>query len=693
MQYPLDARLLPPSGASVQCTRCGHVFVASPTGAVPPAPKVPPAGAVDRTGAPSSTAIFGGEGASGLKSTQLFAGSTTAPGFVPRPTPESGPLTSSGVIPPPPSIAPVASQPRPPMGPPASGVHPPQGAAPARTFGAPGPAFSGAAGPQGASAASSVAPVGPGPQRQSSPAQGAGSAAPGGATRAFGAVSASSSGQFRLAEPGGVARPTGAVAGAPSEAGGATRVFGAVSGPTGASSGNPDSSSGATRAFGAVSGPQDSQGAESAVRSTRAFGAVSGPAEPPVSRAAPPSFENISPAGDPLDPPWSGAAGPRSRLAPEGHHDTPWATSGPTVSVSLPDDAPFARAEPLKSSVPSSGESLLGGGLDRPLPPRGAPREPPPELLGAARSEPALIEYSSGSSSMLPRVLLVFAVLAGIALAGYLAYPAFRDRNAAMPAEAVEQKDRAVVLLRRDDPSSREQAIQSLQTLATAHPKYAEVQAELAVALTLQLGDLYAQLDQLRIQSEQLNRQLNEVTTSKSSVDWMNRANAIRDDVRVVERDMQPLRDDTAARRKELDTLMESVRAAPEVEPAATVAARLKAHALFAAVTGAPNALALAERLRQTELTPAWSVLARAEFALSSGSPAATLKAVSEELDALRSQDRTLMRTYVLGARLALRQGDTATARKLLDETLAFNGKHELARRMLAQVPASDPEP
>ncbi|WP_235685509.1 MULTISPECIES: hypothetical protein [Corallococcus] len=453
----------------------------------------------------------------------------------------------------------------------------------------------------------------------------------------------------------------------------------------------PAESVDSTRAFGAVEGP--STGGAAPMASTRAFGAVSGPAEPPASRAAPRSFENISPAGDPQDPPWSGAASQRSKLAPEGHHDAPWAMSGPTVSVSLPDDAPFARAEPLKSSATSSGDSLLGGGLDRALPPRNSPREPPPELLGAARSEPALIEYSSGSSPLLPRVLLVLAVLAGIALAGYLAYPAFRDRNAAMPAEAVEQKDRAVVLLRRDDPSSREQAIQTLQTLVTAHPKYAEVQAELAVALTLQLGDQYAEFDQLRIRLEKLKRELDAVTASKTPVDWVNRANALRDDVRVVERDMQPLRDDIVTRRKELDTLMESVRAAPEVEPAATVAARLKAHALFAAVTGAPNALALAERLRQTELAPAWSVLARAEFALSSGSPAATLKAVSEELDALRSQDRTLMRTYVLGARLALRQGDADTARKLLDETLAFNGKHELARRMLAEVPASESEP
>ncbi|MFP2898154.1 zinc-ribbon domain-containing protein, partial [Corallococcus sp. 4LFB] len=130
MQYVLDARLLPPGGASVQCTRCGHVFKASPTGVMAPAPKIPPAGGGDRTGAPSSTQIFGGDSSANLKSTNLFAGSTTASGsFVPQPTPPSGAVASSGVIPPPPSIAPVAA---------ASGTQPPAMGT-TRAFGAVGP--------------------------------------------------------------------------------------------------------------------------------------------------------------------------------------------------------------------------------------------------------------------------------------------------------------------------------------------------------------------------------------------------------------------------------------------------------------------------------------------------------------------------------------------------------------------------
>ncbi|NPC70437.1 tetratricopeptide repeat protein [Corallococcus exiguus] len=656
MQYVLDARLLPPSGASVQCTRCGHVFMASPTGVMAPAPKIPPAGGGDRTGAQSSTQIFGGEGASNLKSTNLFAGSTTASGsFVPQPTPASGALTSSGVIPPPPSIAPVAAQPPAVMG-------------TTRAFGAVGPAGMGA------------------PPPAAPPEQGA---APGSTTRAFGAVSASSSGSFRLAEPGSSSRGP--------EGGGATRAFGAVSGPT--PSGAADVGIGATRAFGAVSDPAPSGSADAGSGATRAFGAVSGPSDSvsvsasPVS-TAPRSFESISPAGDPADPPWSAAGGSRSKLVPDGHGDAPWATSSPTATVSLPgDDAPFARTEPSKPAVSPSGASVLGGGLDRPLPSRKPSGNLPPELLGASsRADAIVIEDGSRRSSGMSWVLLGLTVLAGIVLAGYLAYPVFRDRNSAMPVEAVTKKEEAVRALRLDDAPAREQAIQNLKVLATAHPKYAEVQAELAVAYILQLGDLHAEFDRLNLQASAIKREIDAVTTAKSSPNWMGQANALHDDLRATERDMQPLRTDIAERRKALDALMETLRAAPDVEPAATVAARLKAQALYAAVTGAPNALGLAERLRQVELPPSWSILARAEYALSSGTPA-TIEAVARELEALRAQDRYLFRAFVLGARLAIRQGDPDTARNLLDEVVALNPKHDLARRMLAQTAASEPSP
>jgi hypothetical protein len=499
---------------------------------------------------------------------------------------------------------------------------------------------------------------------------------------------------------------------------GSTRAFGAVPGPSGS-----NEPVGSTRAFGAVA---ETPGAAANVGSTRAFGAVPGGAEPvgstkafgavpdplafpagsssggspgaPANRAAPRSFEDISPSGESLDLPWSAGSSPdsgsRPKLVPDGHGDLPWATSAPTASVSLPDEeAPFARTEPSKPAASQPGDSLLGDGLDRPSSTRRPSGTLPPELLGAARSEPAVIEHGAGQPSALTRVLIVLAVISGIVLAGYLAYPAFRDRNSAMPADAVSKKEAAVAGLRKDDAVSRQQSIAALEALSATHPKYAEVQAELAVALTLQLGDLYAESDRLRLRLEQIKRQYNTVTNNKETPDWPNRASALRADQRAVESELQPLQTGINESLKPLEALMERVRAAPEVEPAASVAARLKAQALFAATTGAPNALALAERLRQTELTPSWSVVARAEYALRTGSPSSTLEAVGKELEALHAQDPHFRRVSVLSARVALRQGDTAAARRILDEVVALNAGHELARRLLAQLPADDATP
>jgi predicted Zn finger-like uncharacterized protein len=62
--YELDEKRLPPHGALVKCTRCGHVFRAGPTVAGPspaaaPAPAEPPQPGAARPPGEERTAIFG----------------------------------------------------------------------------------------------------------------------------------------------------------------------------------------------------------------------------------------------------------------------------------------------------------------------------------------------------------------------------------------------------------------------------------------------------------------------------------------------------------------------------------------------------------------------------------------------------------------------------------------------------------
>src|SRR5215217_4566948 len=76
MQYVLDPRLLPPGGASVQCTRCGHVFMASPQAEAPrPAPAEPRTPSGSWTSAPTPAA-------SSMLRTQIF-GAGASGGAVP----------------------------------------------------------------------------------------------------------------------------------------------------------------------------------------------------------------------------------------------------------------------------------------------------------------------------------------------------------------------------------------------------------------------------------------------------------------------------------------------------------------------------------------------------------------------------------------------------------------------------------
>ncbi|MFP2933220.1 hypothetical protein ACLESO_50360 [Pyxidicoccus sp. 3LG] len=292
------------------------------------------------------------------------------------------------------------------------------------------------------------------------------------------------------------------------------------------------------------------------------------------------------------------------------------------------------------------------------------------------------------------RLLVVLAVVAGLGLTGMLAYPAWRDRDVDMPAVAVEDRDRAEVLLRRDDQTSREQAIQGLRKLTGEHPKYVEAQAELVVALSLQLSDLQADSERLRLRSNKLLQALGEARQDDDLAEREIRVANIQKDVEEVAAEMAPLKDASDSLRKELDAQVSALASAPEVEPAQALVARVKARAVHAGVTMAPDALQLAERLRNVDSASSpWSLLARAEYALSSGSPPESLVAVAGELEALRQKNSTLLRAYVLGARMALRLDDPETARSLLNDVVTLNPNHQLAKRLHAQLDARSDSP
>ncbi len=349
---------------------------------------------------------------------------------------------------------------------------------------------------------------------------------------------------------------------------------------------------------------------------------------------------------------------------------------------------------PPESDPPAGASAPLsdfgdGAGAPEGATSRRAPVELPPELLSSSRVSAASTGEYSGSGAWRVRPRLGLLILVGLILAAGLASVVLKPRGVAIPADVVDATDRAAVLLRRDDATSRGQAIQRLHAVTASHPHYLEAHAELAVALSLNLSDLQADIERLRLQSEAVAREREAALKLSQRAEREARRAALQQELEAIAREMAPQRASMELLRKELDAQITLLGKAPKEESASAAAARLKARALYASVLAVPDALALAERLRNTEGAPhLWSTVARAEYALSASSPPDTLVAVAKDLEALRQADSSLLRAYLLGARVALRLKDTAAARSLLDDALALNPGHAVASRLIAQIDA-----
>lgn len=359
--------------------------------------------------------------------------------------------------------------------------------------------------------------------------------------------------------------------------------------------------------------------------------------------------------------------------------------AGALTDVVARADAASARAPTI--SLPPESDPVGAARPQRPAH-RGAPAELPPELLGGRGSS----RPGDARAEAPPRkdgLLFVFAILGVLALTATLAYPAWRKGAGELPAEALSLREEATALLRRDDATSREQAIARLRPLVAAHPTHTEARADLALALALELDDLLLDIQRLQVAEERLQRQIREGSYSKAA-DWGIRVNAMNSEINSLQREREPLTQRIQSLLNETEELQRALHVVPKEEAASATLARVRAQAVHAGVRATGEGITLAERLRGLEGAPqTWAVVALAEYALNANSPPATLTEVSAALAAVREKDRTFLRAYVLGARAALKQGDPVTAKALLDEAMALNPNHALARKLHAWSVAS----
>jgi hypothetical protein len=637
MQYDLDPRLLPPSGASVQCTRCSFVFTAMPNGEVvvpnqapgPQTGSVPKAGEAPRPAVGTTTRVFG--------SPYAVPSKPGGPGTQPQGTA----LPSLGKT----QVFGAAPQPLP-------------AAANTQVFGAP-------SSPPKAPSVATTQVFGAASIPQQPPP------APGTTTQVFGAPAA--------------------VAKAPSPA--TTQVFGAASVP------QPPPSPATTQVFGAaavaakVPSPATTQvfgaasvpPAQTTTATTQTFGA----AEVQAARRAAEGAAPV-PAPDSAPAPWLAEPGPAPSPARSATSERP-SSVAPAPSIELPEEP----------------EALSGGALP-PFPPepavarsgafaasqRSAPIELPPELLAPSRAEspkPAAQETSGGGGW--ERVLIVLGAVLAVGLTAWLSYPVWRNQGSEIPAEVLTAKEQAVSLLRRDDAAAREQAIALLRSLVQKHPKFTEAQAELVVALSLQLDDVKAELELINLERKRLDEEIAALTLAKSTADWEGRISERERAQRALDAQKRPLNTAVEELTQQLQAPLAFIRAAPETEPAADVVARYKAQAVYEGVQGDPQAIVLATKLDGVESPRVWSAITRVEYGLNAPSPVNALPALADELTQVRQQDKTFFRAYVLGARLALRLSEPDAARALLDTVVALNPNHALARKLQQRAAAASATP
>jgi hypothetical protein len=689
MHYELDPKLLPPAGASVQCTRCSFVFTALPSGEVvipSDAETLPGAGQsargeVSRSSSSSTTRIFGNPYLQQQAAEQAAA------------TPKATKAVGSGAYPAP--RAPAAK---------------------------PGAEAAQEGGKEDANATLVYGSRGNRPDEEAparTPARGSAAVgpapAPVGKTQVFGAVAA---------RPPPPAPSTTQVFGAVSlppqaPAPATTQVFGAVQ--------IPAPSPATTQAFGAdvlpatkPPSPVTTQvfGADSipgvkpkpAVATTQVFGAESIPGAKPRSAAtttqvfgagAVQAAEKASGRTGSAERPQAGSApwlaepgaGPSASRGATGEQRSAGASSGP---VSLPPEEPVPVRPPTPVPLPARAPMQVSAPA---APPVTLPPEPLPERSGAMGSSRRLSSFEQApdvfdrieregtpsepeSSGGKERLLVVVAAVVVLGLTIWLTYPLWRTRDAGMPPDALRAKDEAVALLRRDDEASREQAFARLRPLVARFPKYTEAQAELAVALALKLDDTKVELELLAQQAARLRKEIEQLTAAQAPADWENRVNAAKAELENLGIQRRPHEAAVAELTKQVEAAQQLIRAAPETEPAADVVARLKAQAILAGVLGSDQAPPLAERLRKVENPAHWSVISLAEYVLNAGSSPIPVEDQGESLQAVRERDTTFIRPYVLGARMALRRKDLATAQALLDTVEALNPNHALARKL-----------
>lgn len=258
------------------------------------------------------------------------------------------------------------------------------------------------------------------------------------------------------------------------------------------------------------------------------------------------------------------------------------------------------------------------------------------------------------------------------------------------PVAAVVEEEATFAQLRKDDRTSRANAEARLRALVEAQPRYVEAQAALALALVLDLDDRRAAIQRYSREADALATQKARLEAERPGPDWRVLANRLMDQIAVVRAKIAPLDEETKALQAQAKAAFGVLMKMEPVQPAERLA-RTRTEAVFNAVDGQDQAIALAERYRQFGGQDGWADVAYAEYALNTrGVPPETTQAALDQMRALQKRDTTFLRAYVLGGRLALQLKQRDLAATQFDAALALNPDHALAQTLAEDARATD---
>jgi hypothetical protein len=349
-----------------------------------------------------------------------------------------------------------------------------------------------------------------------------------------------------------------------------------------------------------------------------------------------------------------------------------------TGTPGLPLGAPPAAVRKPLELPPELLAPTPGGGN-----PGRSSRGPRPGSAMEGRSRGGVPEVS-GSRGLL---ILAGVVVLGLTalLASFVLHRGNSKARAEAMAEVTAARDEASLLLRRDDATSREEALMRLRTLTFAHPENVELLAELGLALAMQLDDTRVRAAALQEKAERLNARIRVMTETMAPADWRSRVNVMRDELTGVQDQMAPFNERGKELTREVVQVLKTLSRTPAEESAEVSQARMRARGMMEAVMGTGEALNMATLLAQSGQRK-WSMLVVAEFVLNAPTSRTQVNDAIAGLERVREEDGTFLRPYVLGARISLMRKDPAAARALLDTVITLNPKHELAGQLHKQA-------